>query len=100
MVESMLQQCGYKTGLFTSPHLVDVRERIRLQGSVCSLAFLKAIVALKWPTELLSLSFVLLGTAVTLLSDFIQAFNLQAAYSNTNVYQALLVVFQQPERVR
>lgn len=32
MVESMLQQCGYKTGLFTSPHLVDVRERIRLQG--------------------------------------------------------------------
>ena len=33
MVESMLQQCGYRTGLFTSPHLVDVRERIRLQGS-------------------------------------------------------------------
>ncbi|KAL3162848.1 hypothetical protein ABBQ32_009302 [Trebouxia sp. C0010 RCD-2024] len=32
MVESMLRQCGYKTGMFTSPHLVDVRERIRLQG--------------------------------------------------------------------
>lgn len=34
MVESMLQQCGYRTGLFTSPHLVDVRERIRLGGYV------------------------------------------------------------------
>lgn len=32
MVESMLQRCGYRTGLFTSPHLVDVRERIRLAG--------------------------------------------------------------------
>ena len=32
MVESILRQCGYKTGLFTSPHLVDVRERIRING--------------------------------------------------------------------
>lgn len=34
MVESMLRSCGYKTGLYTSPHLVDVRERIRLNGWV------------------------------------------------------------------
>jgi folylpolyglutamate synthase len=32
MVESMLRSCGYKTGLFTSPHLMDVRERIRING--------------------------------------------------------------------
>ena len=32
MVESMLRACGYRTGLYTSPHLVDVRERIRLDG--------------------------------------------------------------------
>ncbi|KAK9867413.1 hypothetical protein WJX84_000013 [Apatococcus fuscideae] len=32
MVESILRSCGYTTGLFTSPHLVDVRERIRLNG--------------------------------------------------------------------
>lgn len=32
MVESMLRQCGYKTGLYTSPHLIDVRERIRING--------------------------------------------------------------------
>lgn len=34
MVDSMLRQVGYKTGLFTSPHLVDVRERIRINGCV------------------------------------------------------------------
>ena len=34
MVESMLRHSGYRTGLFTSPHLVDVRERIRINGWV------------------------------------------------------------------
>merc|ERR1711865_1178099 len=31
-VESMLREHGLRTGLFTSPHLIDVRERIRLGG--------------------------------------------------------------------
>lgn len=30
--ESILRHCGYKTGLYTSPHLVSVRERIRIDG--------------------------------------------------------------------
>ena len=34
MVERMLRQAGYRTGLFTSPHLIDVRERIRINGWV------------------------------------------------------------------
>eukprot|EP00887_Chlorella_sp_A99_P007527 scaffold2.g7527.t1 len=34
MVESMLRACGYHTGLYTSPHLVDVRERIRIDGEL------------------------------------------------------------------
>lgn len=29
---AVLQSAGYKTGLFTSPHLVDFRERIRVNG--------------------------------------------------------------------
>lgn len=29
---AILQQCGYKVGLYTSPHLVDFRERIRING--------------------------------------------------------------------
>jgi folylpolyglutamate synthase/dihydrofolate synthase len=32
MCESILRQHGLKTGLFTSPHLVDVRERFRVGG--------------------------------------------------------------------
>ncbi|KAH9488786.1 hypothetical protein Btru_049989 [Bulinus truncatus] len=30
--ENILRQHGYRTGLFTSPHLVEVRERIRVNG--------------------------------------------------------------------
>ncbi|MBE7471588.1 MAG: bifunctional folylpolyglutamate synthase/dihydrofolate synthase [Anaerolineae bacterium] len=32
MAESILRQAGYKTGLYTSPHLHSFRERIRLGG--------------------------------------------------------------------
>ena len=32
MVASVMQRAGYKTGLFTSPHLIDFRERIRING--------------------------------------------------------------------
>lgn len=32
LVESILRSAGYRTGRFTSPHLVDVRERIQLEG--------------------------------------------------------------------
>jgi dihydrofolate synthase/folylpolyglutamate synthase len=32
MIESVLRAYGLRTGLFTSPHLVDARERIRLDG--------------------------------------------------------------------
>ncbi|KAI3472240.1 hypothetical protein Pfo_029728 [Paulownia fortunei] len=30
--EAILRECGLRTGLFTSPHLIDVRERFRLDG--------------------------------------------------------------------
>ncbi|WKK65374.1 bifunctional folylpolyglutamate synthase/dihydrofolate synthase [Lutimonas zeaxanthinifaciens] len=32
MISSVLQTAGYKTGLYTSPHLKDFRERIRIDG--------------------------------------------------------------------
>ena len=32
MLESILQQAGYKAGVYTSPHLVRFEERLRLQG--------------------------------------------------------------------
>lgn len=33
---SILQESGYKTGLFTSPHILDFRERIRVNGVMIS----------------------------------------------------------------
>ena len=34
LLASVLQQAGYQTGLFTSPHLEDFRERIRVNGEM------------------------------------------------------------------
>lgn len=34
MLAAVMQQAGYKTGLYTSPHLVDFGERIRINGTM------------------------------------------------------------------
>ena len=39
MLASILQEAGYKTGLYTSPHLYDFRERIKVNGIMCSETF-------------------------------------------------------------
>ena len=33
-IAAVLQAAGYKVGLFTSPHLIDFRERIRINGEM------------------------------------------------------------------
>lgn len=35
MLAAILQAAGYKTGLYTSPHLKDFRERIKVNGALC-----------------------------------------------------------------
>ncbi|MES2371352.1 MAG: folylpolyglutamate synthase/dihydrofolate synthase family protein [Bacteroidota bacterium] len=35
MLAAILQTAGYKTGLYTSPHLKDFRERIKIDGQWC-----------------------------------------------------------------
>lgn len=39
MLASVLQEAGFKVGLFTSPHLKDFRERIKVNGRLVSKAF-------------------------------------------------------------
>jgi len=34
LLASVLQEAGYKTGLYTSPHLLDFRERIKINGEM------------------------------------------------------------------
>ncbi|MBK7883211.1 MAG: bifunctional folylpolyglutamate synthase/dihydrofolate synthase [Chitinophagaceae bacterium] len=36
MLASILQQAGYKVGLYTSPHIKDFRERIKINGKMVS----------------------------------------------------------------
>ena len=36
MLASVLQESGYKVGLYTSPHLKDFRERIKIDGKMVS----------------------------------------------------------------
>ena len=38
MTASMLEACGYTVGLYTSPHLIDLRERITINGDMIGYA--------------------------------------------------------------
>jgi dihydrofolate synthase/folylpolyglutamate synthase len=50
MLAAVLQQAGYKTGLYTSPHLRDFRERIRINGEMISEASVVEFVQTIQPT--------------------------------------------------
>ncbi len=60
MMEAALREAGYATGLYTSPHLVTVRERVRIAGQKISPADLisvterlrQAIAGLQWGDDL------------------------------------------------
>ncbi|MDB5203655.1 MAG: dihydrofolate synthase [Ferruginibacter sp.] len=45
MLAAILQQAGYKTGLYTSPHIKDFGERIRINGEMISEQFVVDFVA-------------------------------------------------------
>jgi dihydrofolate synthase/folylpolyglutamate synthase len=45
LLASILQEAGYKVGLYTSPHLLDFRERIRINGKKISKEFIVDFIA-------------------------------------------------------
>lgn len=49
MLASILQEAGYKVGLYTSPHLKDFRERIKINGEVTSKEFVKGFISRHQP---------------------------------------------------
>src|SRR5438034_3441716 len=49
MLESVLRHAGYRTGLFTSPHLEDVRERIQVNRELIPQDELAACMAIVKP---------------------------------------------------
>ena len=44
LLASVLQEAGYKVGLYTSPHLIDFRERIKINGNEISEAFVRGFI--------------------------------------------------------
>ncbi|GGH23277.1 bifunctional folylpolyglutamate synthase/dihydrofolate synthase [Sphingobacterium alkalisoli] len=40
MLAAILSSAGYKTGLYTSPHLIDFRERVRIDGKMIAEQFI------------------------------------------------------------
>ncbi|MDR3339976.1 MAG: bifunctional folylpolyglutamate synthase/dihydrofolate synthase [Candidatus Symbiothrix sp.] len=45
LLASILQESGYKVGLYTSPHLLDFRERIKINGEMVSKTFVVDFIA-------------------------------------------------------
>lgn len=45
MIAAILQEAGFKVGLYTSPHLKDFRERIKINGAMISEQFVVEFVA-------------------------------------------------------
>ena len=78
LLASCLQECGYRVGLFTSPHMIDFRERIRVNGKKISRNYVNKWVAAyrKKPLEGFEPSFFELTS--TLAFDYF-------AYRNVNV---------------
>ncbi|MGB0432629.1 MAG: bifunctional folylpolyglutamate synthase/dihydrofolate synthase, partial [Bacteroidia bacterium] len=67
MLASVLKQSGLKTGLYTSPHLLDFRERIRINGEYISKAFVvEFIESIKHEIETIKPSFFELTFAMAL----------------------------------
>ncbi|MBO4665914.1 MAG: bifunctional folylpolyglutamate synthase/dihydrofolate synthase, partial [Paludibacteraceae bacterium] len=68
LIAAVLQTAGYKVGLYTSPHLVDFRERIRINGQMIPeeevVAFVERIEDLRFQISDFRYSFFELATAM------------------------------------
>ena len=56
MLSNVLIQNGYKVGLYTSPHLVNINERIRVDNKIISNTFMDNFIK-KHKNELLRIKF-------------------------------------------
>ena len=84
MVSSVLQEAGYKTGLYTSPHLKDYRERIRINGKMIPEERVISFVEDNWPViESVSPSFFELSVAMAF--NYFAAENVEIAVIETGL---------------
>lgn len=84
MIASVLQSAGYRVGLYTSPHLRDFRERMRVDGEMISEKEVVCFVgAHKSKIEELSLSFFEITTVMAF--DFFSRSDVEVAVIETGL---------------
>lgn len=84
MLASVLQHAGYKVGLYTSPHLKDFRERIRVNGKMISKKYVCGFVGnYKMECDKIQLSF--FEWTVGLAFDYFRAQKVDVAIIETGL---------------
>jgi dihydrofolate synthase/folylpolyglutamate synthase len=84
MLTSILMEAGYKTGLYTSPHLVDFRERIKVNGNMIDKQFVIDFVEkYQKATEKLAPSF--FEWTVALAFEYFKSMNVDVAVIETGM---------------
>ncbi len=105
LIAAVLQSAGYKVGLFTSPHLVDFRERIRINGQMIPetevVTFVEKIQSLKQNLSTFNFQFSFFEAATALAFDYFARENVDIAVievglggrlDSTNIITPLLSV--------
>ena len=84
IVASVLQEAGYRTGLYTSPHLKDYRERIRISGEMIPEDKIVSFVEKNWKViELVGPSFFEMSVAMAF--DYFSRENIDIAVIETGL---------------
>ena len=105
LIAAALQSAGYKVGLYTSPHLVDFRERIRINGQPIPetevVTFVEKIQSLKQNLSTFNFQFSFFEAATALAFDYFARENVDIAVievglggrlDSTNIITPLLSV--------
>lgn len=84
MLSAAFQVHGYKTGLYTSPHLLDFRERIKMNGELVPKAFVADFLSRIWTSvEELNATFFEVTTALAF--DYFASENVDIAVIETGL---------------
>jgi len=84
IIASVLQEAGYKTGLYTSPHLKDFRERIKIDGKMIDKKYVSHFVA-KYHKEFIDLKLSFFEMTVGLAFDYFAKQNVDYAVIETGL---------------
>ena len=83
-IASILQEAGYKTGLYTSPHLKSYRERIKINGAMISEGFVADFVS-NYESDILKISPSFFEITVVMAFEYFEKENVDIAVIETGL---------------